>query len=257
MARKQDVQKRRVAAEKRADARRQVEQRRERRRRLMIGGVVGFLALALVLPLTAGILLAGDDTPTIQDTTSTFPEIPWLPPAQAGASITGPTPCPATDGTADRTTQFDSAPPMCIAEDSTHDLTFTSGDATFSLPVDAGLDPTAANLAVTFAHYRTYEQVQITTGIDGLLWIGSDGDAGFTIPGGAVAGGSYPVGSVVMVADVTGRLWGTIAVVLDELGSTLLQVDPRHVVIGTVDDVESLAGLADARVTEVSATSTR
>lgn len=256
MAKKQDAQKRRVAPDQRAQARVRAEQRRERRRRLMVGSVVGFLALALIAPLTAGLIRAADDDPTTTVTTSSLPDLPWLPPAQAGEAITGPTPCPATDGTAARTTRFASAPPLCIAEDSTYDLTFNTEDAEFTLPVDAALDPVAANLAVTFAHYRTYEQVQVSTGITGLLWIGSDGDTGFGIPSESVLEEPYPVGSVVMVADVTGRLWGSIAVVLDELGSTLLQLDPRHVIIGTVDDVESLTGIADGSVISVAAAST-
>ena len=37
--------------------------RRERRRRLVVGGFVALLALALIAPLVGGIFLAGDDGP--------------------------------------------------------------------------------------------------------------------------------------------------------------------------------------------------
>lgn len=235
--------------------------KRERRKRLWVGAVVGFLALALIAPLTAGLILNSSDNDAVSTTTTTLPELPWLPPAQAGAVLAGATPCPATDGTAERTTGFETAPPMCIDEQSIHELTFTTADDEFSVPVDASLDAQAANLAVTFARYRTYEGTTVNRfAEDGLLWIGGvGGDTGFTIPSSFVPGGAdpYPVGSVVLVSETgTGRVDGKIAVVLDEAGGALLALEPRHVVVGMVDDVEALRAVADAAITAVTATET-
>lgn len=261
MANKQQSKKRRVQAAAAEEARLAAAAKRDRRRRLMVGGVIGFLALALIAPLTAGIFLAGSDEPTLDTTTTTsLPELPWVPPSQEGVVLVDATPCPATDGTAERTTGFATAPPQCIEADSLHELTFATAEGEFTLPVDASLDADAANLAVTFGHYRTYEGTTVQRfADDGLLWIGGvGGDTGFTIASTPTdADDPYPVGSVVLVSEIgTAALDGKIAVVLGEQGQALLSTDPHHVVIGMVDDVAALLDVAEGTITEVTATET-
>ena len=207
----------------------------------------------MIAPLAAGlfqILLGGNDDPrpiATATTTTRPPDLPWIDPLEGGAQLVGATPCPATDGTAVRTTRFETAPLMCISESSTHELTFSTDKGSFTLPVDAALAPEAANLAITFAHYRTYEGIPVVTFTDGgMLWIGGDGDTGFTIPGQIEQGDDpYPVGSVVLVADLDGGLGGVIVVVLDEVTSSLLAADPRHVVIGHIDDLSDIQAITD------------
>lgn len=248
MANKQQTKKRRVAAANQVARQQSAAAKAARRKQLLVGGVVGFLALALIAPLTAGLLIS-DDEPEPIVTTTTTPDIPWVSGEFAGATITGPTPCPATDGSAERTTEFAEAPPVCIEPGAAYDLTFETGVGPLEVPVDSSLDPTVANLAAVMGWYRSYEQTPVTAAIDGLLWIGSPGDAGFTIP---VAPPTepidelYPVGSVLGIPGLDGGITGALMVVLEESGAQLLRTDPRYIPVGMIDDVSQHRAAYDA-----------
>ncbi|MEQ8843188.1 MAG: hypothetical protein RIB98_19600 [Acidimicrobiales bacterium] len=248
MANKQETKKRRVAAANQAARQQAVAAKAERRKRLLVGGVVGFLALALIAPLTAG-LLVGDDDGDESAPTTTFGGIPWVTDGAAGAELTGPTPCPATDGTAERTTEFAEPPPMCIEAGDAFDLTFDTAAGSFTVPVDSTVNAEVANLAAVLGWYRAYEQTPVAAATGGLLLIGSAGDAGFTLP---VAPPTdpidelYPVGSVVAIPGLDGGITGTLVVVLDDAGAQLLRTDPRYVPVGTIDDLTELQTVYDA-----------
>lgn len=251
MANKKQTNKRRVSAARQEDRRQAAADKQLRRRQLIVGGVVGFLALALIAPLTAGLIGGSIDEPD-PTTSTTVPtttvSVPWLEDERAGASIDGPTPCPPTDGSAERTTAFATPPPTCIEPGATFDLRFETDAGSFSVPVDSALDLDAANLAVVFGRYGTYEQTPLVPITGGLLSIGSVGDTGFTIPATpptATGADLYPVGSVVAVADTDSSLAGSLVVVVEESGSALLALTPRHVVIGTVDDLAEIEGVFD------------
>lgn len=249
MADKQKTNKRRVAAARQAERRDAAVAKRDRRRRLVVGAVVGFLALALLAPLTAGLISSNDhDDPVVSTTTLPQPvDLPWVAEQFAGESITGPTPCPDADGAAERTTGFEQAPPLCIADDATFDLTFDTEIGSLTLPVDASLDPDVANLAVVLGRYQAYEHTPLTAVTDaGLIAVGSAGDTGFTIPTTpptVTDTDLYPIGTVVALVDVDGTASGSLMVVVDEIGSTLLSATPRHVVIGTIDDLSEVEAL--------------
>lgn len=240
MAKKQQTTKRRVAAAEQAARQQAAIAKAERRRRLLVGGVVGFLALALIAPLTAG-LIANDDPDPQTATTTTAPlDLPWAAGEQAGATITGPTPCPATDGSETRTTEFAEPPPLCIEPGAAYDLAFDTEVGSFTVPIDSGVNEDVANLAAVLAWYRAYEQTPVISATGGLLWVGSPGDAGFTIntalPTGPV-NELYPIGSVVAIPAIDGGVNGALMVVLDEPGRLLLQSDPRYVPVGMIDDL--------------------
>jgi hypothetical protein len=246
---KQQTKKRRVAAAQQMARQQAAATKAERRKRLLVGGVVGFLALALIAPLTAG-LIANDDPEPLPVTTTTAPlELPWAAGEQAGASITGPTPCPATDGSEVRTTEFGEAPPLCIEAGATYGLTFETSVGSFTLPVDSTRSEEAANLAAVLAWYRAYEQTPVISATGGLLWVGSPGEAGFTVdaplPDQPVTE-RYPVGTVVAIPAISSGVNGALMVVLDDAGSQLLQADPRYVPVGTVDDLAEHQAVYDS-----------
>ncbi len=256
MANKKQRTKRRVAAVQQEARRKAIVDRKARRQKLIVGG----LALALVAPLTAGLIgvtIGGNATsttnppPTFAPTTLPEPvELPWVAPEFAGATISGPTPCPAGDSTTERATEFEQAPPMCIDPGTTFELTFDTPDGAFSVPVDSSLDLEVANLAVVLARYRSYEKTPVTAVGSGLLTIGSLGDAGFTIPADPPdepVDELYPVGSVVALADVDETVSGSLSVVLDEVGQALLQATARHVVVGMIDDLSEIRDIYAVR----------
>lgn len=248
MANKQQTKKRRVAVAQQIDRRQAAAAKAERRKRLLVGGVVGFLALALIAPLTAGLIANDDPEPPIVTTTTAPLQLPWAAGEQAGASITGPTPCPATDGTEVRTTEFGEAPSLCIEAGGIYELTFDTAVGSFVVPLDSNISEEVTNLAAVLAWYRAYEQTPVISATGGLLWIGSPGDAGFTVdaplPDQPVAE-RYPIGTVVAIPSITSGVNGALMVVLDEPGSLLLQSDPRYVPVGTIDDLSAHQAVYD------------
>ena len=249
MANKQQTNKRRVAAAQQAERQQSAAAKAERRKRLLVGSVVGFLALALIAPLTAGLLANDDPEPPPVTTTTASLELPWAAGEQAGATLTGPTPCPATDGSETRTTEFAEAPPLCIEPGAVYDFMVETAVGSFTLPLDSNVSEEATNLAAVLGWYGAYEQTPVISATGGLLWVGSPGDAGFTVdaplPTGPVDE-RYPVGTVVAIPAITTGLNGALMVVLDEPGSLLLQADPRYVPVGMIDDLTAHQAVYDA-----------
>ena len=252
MAKQQETQKRRVAAQQQDNRQKATQAKALRRKQLITGGVVAFMAVALIAPLTAGLIGNSNDTSLVPSTippTSSVPvSIPWVQGDAVGAEITGPTPCPATDGTAERTTQFAEAPPGCIDPSATYELTFDTDAGEFTLPIDPNLNETAANLAAVFGWYSTYEQTPVQA-LEGLMWVGSPGDAGFTLPSSEPAGEfgeRYPVGSVLAIPSIEGGLSGALMVVMEEIGGATLELDPRYTVVGMIDDLSEMQAVYEA-----------
>jgi cyclophilin family peptidyl-prolyl cis-trans isomerase len=84
-----------------------------------------------------------------------------VPPAGAGASITGDTPCPAADGSSERTTSFEKAPPMCIDPAKTYTATFTTNLGSFTTELDAATMPNTVNNFVVLSRYHYYDDTSI------------------------------------------------------------------------------------------------
>lgn len=150
---------------------------------------------ALVFVAIVGILafLRRDDgKPAEQSTsgstapTTTSPAGTLLP---LGASITGPTPCPPTDGSATRTTSFAEAPPMCIDPNKTYtaQVATTAGD--FTIALDATKAPMTVNNFVVLSRYKFYDGVPFHRVIPGFVVQGGDatgnpagtGSPGYTV----------------------------------------------------------------------------
>lgn len=254
---KQERTKRRVTIAKEQDRQaRSVAKRRnrqQRRRQLIVGAVVGFLALALIAPLTAGILLDGGDVIPEVETLPTTTEPPTLVDAEfAGVSISGPTPCPATDGTEQRTTSFEQAPEFCIDPSITYSLALDTSEGEVVINLDAAGAPAASNLAITFARYGVYDSANAISFIAGLTMIGSLGSAGFTElvdPAEAPEDGTYPVGSVIMFTKIGGAVEGQLAIVSTQEAADRLAEDPVHPIIGAVADLETAIALDTAAAT--------
>src|SRR5688572_5413942 len=103
----------------RLEEQRVASQRGQRKRTLRNLGVL----LGGVLVIAGGIaILSGDDATDTETTdtssdggsSTTIPQAVQIVLPGEGASVTGDTPCPAADGSAERTTSFEKAPPMCI-----------------------------------------------------------------------------------------------------------------------------------------------
>ena len=105
---KRNRQKQNRAAAREALARRQ-RRDKVKGRALKWGGLAGLLLVIVVAISVTG----GSDNSQVEDTLPAEDSVPALT-TLPGEAITGDTPCPATDGTAKRSTSFEKEPPMCI-----------------------------------------------------------------------------------------------------------------------------------------------
>lgn len=144
---------------------------RTRRRQRLAAAII---IVVIVLSLLGAYIGASRSTSSTSTTTTTttLPSGPTTsmlpssgitpPPVANGAELTGPTPCPAEDGSSPRVTSFTEAPPMCI--DTIHFqravISTTKGDLTVLL--DAGRTPTTVNDFVVLSRYHFYDGQPVT-----------------------------------------------------------------------------------------------
>src|SRR3546814_280885 len=76
-----------------------------------------------------------------------------------GESITGETPCPPADGSAERTTAFESAPPTCIEDGKTYTATLATTEGEIVIELDAEAAPETVNNFVVLSRYHFYDGV--------------------------------------------------------------------------------------------------
>lgn len=220
----------------------------------MITVGVAFLALMLILPMAAGLIavITGTDTQEVESTVVDIATTTTVPTALVdqgfeGAAIVGPTPCPATDGTEQRATEFSEPPPICIDASETFEVEFETPGGVVRFTIDAGLSLEGANLFVTLARFGVYEGAPIYP-FPGLIAVGGLGDAGFRVDRAEPpADGRYPIGSVVMLTDIDGAMEGQVMIVTDETGSAALEAANQDPIIGSLttglESIDVLRGL--------------
>jgi cyclophilin family peptidyl-prolyl cis-trans isomerase len=124
-----------------------------------------------------------------------------------GASITGETPCPPADGTAERTTSFERPPPTCIDPARTYRAVLATTEGDITIELDAQAAPVTVNNFVVLARYGFYDGVPFHRIIPGFVNQAGDpvgptpgtGGPGYTIPDELPEGTDpYPEGTVAM-----------------------------------------------------------
>lgn len=148
-----------------------------RRKRMRTGVIFGLLVVCLLGVTLAFAAGGGDDddedvaanassttaTTAVGETTSTSVDPATVPPVlPEGATISGDTPCPAADGTAERTTTFSQAPPICIEDGKTYSATFDMSAGQVVVELDTETTPIAANNFVVLSRYHYYDGTVIT-----------------------------------------------------------------------------------------------
>jgi cyclophilin family peptidyl-prolyl cis-trans isomerase len=196
----------------RLEEQRLANQKVQRRRQLRY---LGFILAAIVVAAGLISIFSADDADDPVDsadssTTTTTEATPGaevvLP--EAGASITGETPCPAADGTAERTTSFEQAPPMCIDAAKTYTATLATTEGDIVIELDPANAPQTVNNFVVLARYHFYDDVQFHRIVTGFVNQAGDpigpepgtGGPGYTIPDEAPAdpATAYAPGTVAM-----------------------------------------------------------
>jgi hypothetical protein len=77
----------------------------------------------------------------------------------AGKAITGDTPCPPTDGSAERTTSFEKAPPMCIDPAKSYTAAVDTNFGSFTIELDPKAAPKTVNNFVVLSLYHYFDGI--------------------------------------------------------------------------------------------------
>lgn len=192
MARSSDRRQQQLARQKAQTAAAARHQRTRRRRQ------IAALAVAVVVVLsTVGAFIgaksstkSSSSTTTPASTSTTLQKSGIVPPAApVGASLTGPTPCPAEDGSSERTTSFASAPPTCIDNTHFYTATITTTRGALTVQLNPKVSPQTVNTFVVLARYHYYDGQPITdvrtraSFTAGMTFAGGSSQPGFDIPG--------------------------------------------------------------------------
>ncbi len=141
-----------------------------------------------------------DSTAAASDTTiaSLTPTLSTTP----GEQIEGDTKCPATDGTAVRTTNFTKAPPMCIDAKKSYTATFNTSEGAIEIALDTKKTPKTVNNFVTLSRYKYYDSSFIFRTDVNLDIIQGGGESNTDDPGYNIedegSGYKYTEGDIVM-----------------------------------------------------------
>ena len=119
-------------------------------------GLIFGLGIPAIIAVLFGIsnFVVNDSNEPIELVASTVPEtVATLP----GATITGETPCPKTDGSEKRTTVFAKAPTMCIDAAKAYTATFDTSEGTVVVALDTKNTPNTVNNFITLSRYKYYD----------------------------------------------------------------------------------------------------
>jgi cyclophilin family peptidyl-prolyl cis-trans isomerase len=217
--------------------------RQQARSRAIAGG---FLALVLVAGVAVLVSPGGDsqDVSTGATTTiaggasTTVARKPVdLPPVARGASIRGDTPCPPTDGSAQRTTSFEKPPPLCVAVAKTYTAEMQTSKGTMTIALDVRNATNTVNNFVVLARYKYYDGLAFHRIIPGFVIQGGDplqnggGGPGYEFEDELPKAGSYKVGSLAMAnsgANTNGSQFFIIA------GDAGVSLPPQYSLFGQV-----------------------
>ena len=151
-----------------------------RRNRLGLFAIIGAFVFGLLLLVR---FAGGDDEAVIEDpglnpdaTTTTAPEAETvaITVPEPGGAITGETPCPAEDGSSERITSFESAPPLCIDPGKSYTAEVTTTKGTYTIELDAAAAPNTVNNFVVLSRYHYYDGVAFHRIVPGFVVQGGD-----------------------------------------------------------------------------------
>jgi cyclophilin family peptidyl-prolyl cis-trans isomerase len=206
---------------------------------VVIGALVGAY---LLLSDDDGDSVATDTTATSTPTTTASDAVP--PPPGPGETITGETPCPATDGSSPRTTSFEQAPPMCLEEGKQYTATFTTNLGDIKVQLDTENTPATANNFAVLANYHYYDDtaifrtdpsIEIIQGGSPTTNAADDPGPGYTIEDEG-SDFTYQEGQLVMARKPTPNSAGAQFFFVAGPAASSLDADGTYVVFGNVTE---------------------
>jgi cyclophilin family peptidyl-prolyl cis-trans isomerase len=218
--------------------------RQQARSRAIAGG---FLALVLIAGVAVLVSPGGDD----QDVASTgaTTTIPGgvsttvarkpvdLPPVSPGASIRGDTPCPPTDGSAQRTTTFEKPPPLCVEVAKNYMAEMQTSKGTMTIALDVRNATKTVNNFVVLARYKYFDGIAFHRIIPSFVIQGGDplqnggGGPGYRFEDELPKAGSYKVGSLAMANSGANTNGSQFFIITGDAGVSL---QPQYSLFGQV-----------------------
>jgi cyclophilin family peptidyl-prolyl cis-trans isomerase len=165
----------------------------------------------------------------------------------------GTGPCPADDGSSEKTDTFEGAPQLCIDPAATYTAEVVTNKGSFTITLDTANAPGNVNNFVTLARYHYYDGTGCHRVLkDFVVQCGRPGDdedaPGYNVPDELPSAGDYAEGVIAMAntgsADSGGGQWFIIT------GDQGVALPPQYTIIGTVTKgfdttVQALENLAD------------
>jgi len=251
------------------------EARRDKTRKR--GLQIGIAVVAALVLLYVAAQLFGDDADTTDTTAATTTAVidatapPTTTDPNATTTTEGPTttaaptttdvkefaygtaPCPAEDGSTEKTDTFEGAPQLCIDPAASYTAEVVTNKGTFTITLDAAKSPGNVNNFVTLARYHYYDATGCHRVLKGfVVQCGRPGDdetaPGYSVPDELPSAGDYAEGVVAMAKqsapDSAGGQWFVIT------GEQGVALPPQYSIIGTVTKgydttVQALENLAD------------
>jgi peptidyl-prolyl cis-trans isomerase B (cyclophilin B) len=181
--------------------------RSNKRRRNQRNIVRVFIVLFIVVAVAGVFNLTGNDptptastdAPSTAETTETTTA-----PALEGRTISGDTPCPATDGSEERAVQFEKAPPTCIDPAIQYRAVVSTNKGDFTIFLDPAKAPLAVNSFVTLARYKYFDGTECHRAIPNFVVQCGDptatgsGGPGYQFADELPEAGEYKIGSIAM-----------------------------------------------------------
>jgi cyclophilin family peptidyl-prolyl cis-trans isomerase len=187
----------------------------QRRKKLAVWAILVGVGAMTLGTVAAGFLGQQSTSTTPSDDTTADPPDTLAPLVEVvapepGETITGETPCPESNGSSPRVTEFENAPPTCIDPDVQYDAIVHTSEGDFSIFLDAVTAPEAVNNFVVLSRYHFYDDTQFfelrplnfIAGGDPVGDPVGTGGPGYTFDDEiADVGVIYPWGAVAMVND--------------------------------------------------------
>ena len=213
--------------------------RANKRRRTQRNVVRIFIVLAIVVSVAGIFSVTGGDQ-TAEAPATTEPVAPTTTAALVeGRTITGDTPCPATDGSEERASQFEKAPPTCIEDGVVYTAVVSTNKGDFTIRLDQGKAPLAVNSFVTLARYKYFDGTQCHRAIPNFVVQCGDptatgsGGPGYQFADELPAQGEYKVGSIAMANSGPNTNGSQFFVITGSDGAAL---PPQYTLFGEVID---------------------
>ncbi|MGA7759915.1 MAG: peptidylprolyl isomerase [Ilumatobacteraceae bacterium] len=148
--------------------------------------------------------------------------------------------CPPVDGADEQTRQFDAAPPTCLEAGATYEAVVTTNQGEFTILLDPGSAPVAANNFVFLARNQYFDDTICHRIIPNFVVQCGDptgtgtGGPGYTIVDEPPAPGEYEIGSIAMAKTAAPDSGGSQFFIIT--GSDGAALPPEYSLFGQVTD---------------------